>query len=346
MTNFFHIRGHCLLLIVCILCSGCLPSSCRRIESQEISPADSVSRSIATGVIPDTLTTPLILTEPLLKYPRTVLFGSTDNIYVSDTKTGYIVIFPLNGSPKTTFRIQGINYPYLAGWRSDTLIVFDPELHQFHSVIDSVSVNSVMVTNVPPNSLQYVLAHNSNLYLKAVTQNSTHILRRFDHLGNITQEVALYGSSWNHAGHLRHADNRLISLSGFYPRALTWSDDLSYGPDTLQWWGFDSPMLRRTYAFDRGRGRGAPLITSSATSTGDYWFVLNHRAGWLRVDIYNSQGMLEFILIEHSPTYLKEFYPIDLAVKHMTDRSYQIAIAIVAPNPSIQVYHWKPKNPR
>lgn len=345
MTNFLHIRNHCLLLIVCILCSGCFPSSCRRVESQDVSPTDSLSRAIAASIIPDTLGDPLILGATHLRYPRTLLYGPANHIYVSDTKTGHIVMYPLNGSEEKSFRVQNINFPYLAGWHSDTLIVFDPEEHQFHSVLDLKSVDSVAVVDVPQNSLQYTLAHKSHLYLKAITQDSTHILRKLDNSGTIIEELTLYGSSWKHAGYLRYANHRIISLSGFYPRALEWSEDLTIGPDTLQWWGFDSPMLRRTYAFDQGHGRGAPLITSSATSTGNFWFVLNQRAGWLRVDIYNFDGRLQHILIERSPTYLKDFYPIDLAVKHISNRSYQIAVAIVAPAPTIRVYHWTASNP-
>ncbi|MCY4233965.1 MAG: hypothetical protein OXE59_09555 [Bacteroidetes bacterium] len=342
MIKISHIRDHCLLLIICILCSGCLPSSCRRIEPQTISPSDSLSRSIASSIVADTLSEPLILGLSSLKYPRTVLYGQSNHLFVSDTKTGDILIFAFNGETEHSFRVQGINFPYLAGWHSDTLIVFDPETHQFHSVIDSLSVDSVTITNVPQNSLQYALAHNSHLYHKAVTRDSIHLLRRFDRSGTLTHELTLHGSSWKHAGLLRSVENRLISLSGFYPQALSWTLDLSLKPDTLRWKGFDSPMLKRTYAFDQGHGRGAPLITSSATWTGDYWFVLNQRAGWLRVDIYNSDGMLKYILTEHSPTYLRNFYPIDLAVKYIQDGSYQIAVAILAPQPSIHVYHWTP----
>ena len=251
-------------------------------------------------------------------------------------------MFTLEGAIEASFTLPNTSLPYLAGWRSDSLIVFDPEAHQFHFVVDTLSVHSMVVADVPLNSLQYVLASESRFYLKAVTRDTTHFLWELDRTGNPIHESVLHGVSWKHAGFLRQFNNRVVSLSGFYPWALTWAEDLSNGPDTLRWWGFDSPMLRRTYAFDQGQGRGAPLITSSATSEGEFWFVLNQRAGWLRVDIYNFSGMLQHVLVESNPGYSKNFYPIDLAARLSEDGTYQLAVALVAPEPSIRVYEWTP----
>jgi len=342
VTISSHVRSSFLSLIVCILCAGCLPSSCRRIEPQAISPSDSLSRLIAAEITPDSLSDPLVLSEAELEYPRTVLFGPYNQIYVSDTETGHIFCFSSDAATSNSYHLSNIRFPYLAGFISDTLVVFDPDAHQFHFVIDSTSIFTTTVEQVSPNSLQYVLADESLLYHKAVTADSVHVLQTIDYSGKKINEFLLHGSSWVHAGHLRYSSDQLVSLSGFYPWALTWSSDLIDGPDTLRWWGFDSPMLRRTYAYDQGRGRGAPLITSSATPVEDYWFVLNQRAGWLRIDVYDLNGRLQHILTEASPSYHKQFYPIDLAVQVREDGLYQIAVALVAPNPSIRVYYWNP----
>ena len=344
MTHLFHIRSSFLILVFCVLIAGCFPSSCRRIEPQAISPADSLSRAIAADFLPDTLGLPLIFHESHLQNPRTILFGQNDRIYASDTKSGYIFIFNLDGKTEASFTLPNTNYPYLAGWRSDSLIVFDPEAQQFHFVVDMQNVASIDVPEAPENSLQYALASESRFYLKAVSRDTTHFLWAFDQTGIPIRESVLHGSSWKHAGLLRHFNNRLVSLSGFYPWALTWSEDLSEGPDTLRWWGFDSPMLRRTYAFEQGQGRGAPLITSSAAAAGQFWFVLNQRAGWLRIDVYDFSGMLQHILVEPDPSYLKNFYPIDLAARLNSDGAYQLSIALWAPEPSILVYKWIPFN--
>ena len=304
-----------------------------------------MSRTIATRIIPDTLDAPAILESDDLAYPRTVLIGNNRHIYTSDTKNGGIFVFTPDGELERSFRLAGTTFPYLAGWRQDSLVVFDPETHRFHFVVNSVSTDSVTVANVPSDALQYVLAHKSQLYLKAVKRDTTHMLWTLDRTGQLIHEVLLYGSAWEHAGFLRNHDHQLVSLSGFYPRALVWSDDLSNGPDTLRWWGFDSPMLRRTYAFDRGDGRGPPLITTSASAAGEFWFVLNQRAGWLRVDIYTISGTLQHVLVEANPEYIKNFYPIDLSASLNTDGTYQLAIALVAPEPSIRVYTWTPPNP-
>ena len=342
MINASHIKSNCLILVFCILLTGCLPSSCNRIESQSISPADSLSRTIAAGIPPDTLAPPNVIREADLEYPRTILFDQGDRIYASDTESGHIFVFGLNGNIEASFSLSNATFPYLAGWKSDSLIVFDPEAHRFHFVVNGMSIDSIVAEKVPPKSLQYVLANEDKLYLKAVTRDTTHFLWTLDRTGNPIQESVLYGSSWEHAGFLRNFDDQLVSLSGFYPWVLIWAEDLLDGPDTLRWRGFDSPMLRRTYAFNQGQGRGAPLITSSAATAGEYWFVLNQRAGWLRVDVYDRSGMLQHILIEADPSYIKNFYPIDLAVKLNPDGTYQLAVALVAPEPSIRVYLWTP----
>lgn len=330
------------ILVFCILLAGCFPSSCSRIESQVISPLDSLSRTIAAGILPDTLTPPEVIFVAGLEHPRTVLIGEEGRIYASDTQNSRIFIFDVDSTGHTSFSLPSTVFPYLAGWSFDSLIVFDPDTHQFHFVVDTVSVATIATRGMPQKSLQYALANEGMLYLKAVTRDSTHFVWSLDRTGSPIQESILYGSSWEHAGLLRYFDDRVVSLSGFYPWALTWEGDLSNVPDTLRWRGFDSPMLRRTYSFDHGKGRGAPLITSSAAAAGEFWFVLNQRAGWLRVDVYDRLGMLQNILVEANPVYIKNFYPIDLASKLNPDGTYQLAVAFIAPKPSIRIYKWVP----
>jgi hypothetical protein len=301
-----------------------------------------LSRRIAAHITPDTLATPTIITARDMRRPRTVLFGNENQIYVGDTEHNKIFIFPLEGTSHTSFTLPNTSFPYLAGWRSDSLVVFDPESRQFHFVVDTTAVATLTVNQAPANSLQYALAAGSGLYLKVVTRDTTHFLWKLDRTGVPVQETVLYGSRWKHAGLLRASDNRLFSLSGFYPWALFWTENLIGGPDSLRWWGFDSPMLRRTYAFERGQGRGAPLVTSAAATAGKFWFVLNQRPGWLRIDIYDKSGMIQYIFVEANPGYLKDFYPIDIAAKLNRDSSYHLAVALVAPTPSINVYRWVP----
>ena len=323
--------------------TGCLPSSCRRIESRAVFPADSLSRQIAANITVDTLAPPTIITAPDLGIPRTVLFGNDDQIYVGDTEHNKIFIFPPAGTSHTSFTLPNTSFPYLAGWRNDSLVVFDPESRQFHFVVDTTAMASVTVDQAPANSLQFALATASGLYLKAVsTRDTTHFLWKLDRTGVPVQETVLYGSSWKNAGLLRESGNRLVSLSGFYPWALFWTEDLIEEPDTLRWWGFDSPMLRRTYAFEQGQGRGPPLITSAAAAAGEFWFVLNLRTGWLRIDIYDRSGMIQYIFEEADPGYLKDFYPIDIAAKLNPDSSFRLAVGLEARTPSIRVYRWTP----
>ena len=105
--------------------------------------------------------------------------------------------------------------------------------------------------------------------------------------------------------------------------------------------GFDSPMLRRTFAFRQGDARQAPLLSSSAAPAGDRLFVLNMRPGWLRLDVYDRAGRLQHVLVEADPAYNKQFYAIDLAVRMLDGGGYQIAIAVVEPVPEIRLYRWE-----
>ena len=125
----------------------------------------------------------------------------------------------------------------------------------------------------------------------------------------------LAGSQWRNAGMLRLRGDTLLSLSAFYPVA-----DLASlsGTGGIQSWdlvGFDSPMLYRTRSFDAEKGRGAPLLMSSATWHGPALYVLNLRPGWLRIDVYDSDGILRVILVDGHPILRKAFYPVDLAVR-------------------------------
>ena len=309
-----------------------------------------MSRQIAALLTPDTLTSRLeYIGEDghKLTWPRTVLFDDRGDVYVSDSKRNSVFIFEANGTLRNEFTWQDASAPYLAGWREDTLLVFNPreKIASIDFFVDTARVHSVTIPDAPRGALQYASATASSLYLKVVTQADTHFVLQLNHQGEIMARTELLGESWDHAGFIRSYNDELFSLTGFFPRLMAWPDGFANAPITIRLRGFDSPMLRRTYAYTQGSGRGAPLLTSSAVQANGYWFVLNLRPGWLRVDVYDATGQLQYILVERDPGYLKEFYPLDIAVRSIADDTYDIAVSLVATPSVVRRYTWKTQQP-
>ena len=325
--------------------AGCLPSSCHRIEPRDIAPQDSLSRRIAESLAPDTIVSQQTYTgtvDRALEWPRTVLLDAVGHVYVGDTKRHSIFAFDRGGELLREISWPEARFPYLAGWRDDTLVVLAPGESQatVNYVTDSLRVRSFNTPDVPGGTLQYAAAADSFIFLKAVTQADTHFVWQLNHHGDILAEAPLQGTSWDHAGLLRADGNLLFSLTGFFPRIFVWEDGLTKDPVTLRLRGFDSPMLRRSWAFLQGSTRNAPLVTSSAVPAGDYWFVLNLRPGWLRIDVYDTGGNLKNILIEQDPGYRKQFYPLDIAVRMVSEGVYDMAVALVTEVPAVRRYTW------
>ncbi|MFQ5569713.1 MAG: hypothetical protein ACE5G0_08555 [Rhodothermales bacterium] len=332
------------LLLLAFTLAGCLPSSCRRTESREISPADSLSRQIAGQMTPDTLRLAWQAAGPdaaPMEYPRTLLFGPDGHLYVSDAQRHSLYTFTAGGTFVEEQTWDGAAYPYLAGLRGDTLLVFNPDAHRLDFVLAGVSVHRVPTpTDLPDAPFQYVRATDDAIYFKTVGDNFRGYLARLDNQGAMTARVTLPGPYWRHAGLLRTWDDALLSLSGFRPVIDVLSPDLTAPLDTLALVGFDSPMLARSYAFMHGDTYEAPLLSPSAVPVGDRLFVLNLRPGWLRIDVYDRAGRLQHILVQEDPGFNTQFYPMDLAVRAPEAGRYEIAVAMVKPVPEIKLYRW------
>lgn len=331
--------------LLALLYAGCFPTSCHRIESRDIAPQDSISRRIAESLTPDTISSSTVLagtSDHMLEWPRTILLDAQGGIYVGDTQRHSIFAFDSNGDFMREFTWPEASFPYLAGWRGDTLVVFTPAESQatVNYVVDAMQVRSFRTPEVLAGTLQYATVTESSVFVKAVTQVDTHYVWQLNHHGAIESKVQLHGTSWDHAGLLRANGRTIFSLTGFFPRITIWKDSLTGSPLSMRLRGFDSPMLRRSWAFLQGSARNAPLLTSSAVHAGDYWFVLNLRPGWLRIDVYDTDGDLKNILIEQDPGYLKQFYPLDIAVRIMSDDIYDMAVALVADVPVVRRYTW------
>lgn len=333
----------CLLLLLAL--SGCLPSSCRRVESRAIAPADSLSRQIAGQMTPDTLDLAWRASGPAdgaLEHPRTVRFGPNGGLFVSDVARNSVYTFAATGAFVAETTWEGAAFPYLAGLRGDTVLVFNPEARRLDFVVRGVAVRRLSTPgDLPPGALQYVTATDEAIYVKVVAKDAAGYVVRLDAQGQVQARAPLLGPHWQHAGLLRVWDEALLSLSGFRPVIDVLPADLAGPLDTLALVGFDSPMLRRTFAFMRGDTYEAPLLSSSAAPAGDRLFVLNMRPGWLRLDVYDQTGRLQHILVQPDPAYNKDFYPVDLAVRMSEAGRYEIAVAVVKPEPEVKLYRWQ-----
>lgn len=333
-----------LFVVLGLALSGCLPSSCGRVESRAISPADSLSRQIAGQITPDTLVLAWQVTGPgdqALEHPRTVRFNPDGSLMVSDVARNSVYHFRADSTFAGEMTWEGAAFPYLAGLRGDTVLVFNPEARHVDFLVRGASVRRLPTPDdLPAGALQYVTATDEAIYLKVVAKDAVGYVVRLDAQGREAARVSLPGPHWRHAGLLRSWGEALVSLSGFLPVVDLLSADLSTPPDTVALLGFDSPMLRRTFSFVRGETYEAPLLSSSAVPAADRLFVLNMRPGWLRLDVYDRAGRLQHVLVQPDPAFDKEFYPVDLAVRTTEAGRYEIAVAVVKPTPVVKLYRW------
>ena len=276
-----------------------------------------------------------------LQYPRTVRFDTHGNVVVSDAQRNSLFYFDDTGALVHEVTWQGASVPYLAGLHGDTAIVFSPGNHRIDHVAGGIPVRTIPMHNdLPANALQYAAATSASTYIKTVGKDVPPFLAILNREGSLHARRPLSGGTWRNAGPLRVWGDSLLSFSGFHPVVDVLSLSLLGPADSLVLVGFDSPMLARTYAFTQGKGRGAPLLASAAAPSGHHLFVLNMRPGWLRVDVYDRSGQLQRVLLEPEPDYNRHFYPIDIAVRQQPDDTFRIAVAIIEPEPMVQLYTW------
>ncbi|HET6568984.1 MAG TPA: hypothetical protein VFG50_13550 [Rhodothermales bacterium] len=277
-----------------------------------------------------------------LEHPRTVLFGPDGRLYVSDTKRAQIALFSEDGRRLGEIALPEFKHPYLAGFRGDTLLVFNPDAGRIDFVQGGAVRRSVSVpVDVKgDNALTYAAASDSALYVKALSEDTSSYIVRLDEAGNVTRKETLDGPYWRYAGLLRMWGDSLLSFSGYRPvvDVLTPRTQL----DSLVLMGFDSPMLARTRLFMLDEIDQAPLLSSSAAPAGGLLFVLNMRPGWLRIDVYDHAGQLQRVLLQRHPDYDRTYFPVDLAVRPAANGAYDIAVATAATRPSLSLFRWMP----
>jgi len=270
--------------------------------------------------------------------------NSSARIFVSDVERNSLFVFTSDGAFVREINHDSFDLPFLAGWRGDTLAVFNPPslltLFIFENeVIRSVTTPPDIIDDRP---LLYTTVSSDHIFVKAVGRGKKGHIVTLDNHGRIKERHTLEKPYWRYAGFLRMWGDSLLSLSGFRPVI-----DVSYhgtSLDTLALRGFDSPMLGRSRAYMMGEVLQAPLLTPSAAPAGDLLFVLNLRTGWLRVDVFDRQGRLLHRLIEPDPVPNSNFFPQDIAVRRRDDSVYEIAVVLNEPTPRLDLYGWNPES--
>lgn len=325
-----------------VMLGGCLPYSCQREEPRALTPSDSLSRQVAGTVPVDTLRRGPQSTgtaDHPLQYPRTVRYGAGGRIFVSDVERHSVFVFGGDGRFAREITHEALRYPYLAGVRGDTVLVFNPEARQIHFLVGGRVVREMATPpELPEQALQYVTAGDTAVYFKAIGDGMESFIAPLAG-GTDQHRVALPRPYWRHAGLLRVWGDSVLSLSAYRPVV----DVLRPGGrlDTMALVGFDSPMLARSRAFLRGDVHEPPLLIPAADPAGPYLFVLNVRPGWLHVDVFDRGGRLQRRLVQEQPAYHREYYPIDLAVRRAEGR-YELAVLITEPEARLDRYTWTP----
>lgn len=332
-----------------LLLAGCLPSSCQRSESTELLPADSLSRGLAASAPVDTLRPVWTATstgQRAFEYPRTVRFGAGDTLYVTDVRRNSLFVVVGSGVIGSEIPLAGMEVPYLAGIERDTVSLFSPVSSTFYRLHDEHLIDSTVIDDPGRKRTSLVYgAAGKNLYYKRVGPEENGFIARYTSDGAPKDTVHLEGPHWRYAGLVKMWGDTLVSFSGFRPIVdIVAPTENSGGPhatDTLALVGFDSPMLARSRSFMRGDVHEAPLLSSSAAPAGDRLFVLNMRAGWLQVDVFGRDGVLQRRLVQPEVTYRSEFFPQDLDVRR-SNEGYEIAVVYSQPAPALSVFLWMP----
>jgi hypothetical protein len=278
-----------------------------------------------------------------LSYPRSLRYRPSGALVVADAERNSLHVIAPDGSYNREIQSDAFDVPYLAGTTGDTLWVFNAGSDTVVGVSDGgvLSDTGFSIARADEASLVYATAHPDAFYLKVLGEDIGSTLYRYDWSGTVQAERTLPQPYWRYAGFLRIQGDSLWSLSGFRPVVDRLPLDLEAPPDTLALRGFDSPMLERSYAFLQGDTHEPPLLIPSATFADGRLFVLNVRSGWVQVDVFGRDGILQHRLIEANPQPNTDFFPHDLGVR-ADSTGYDITLAVSSPDPAVVTYRWTP----
>ena len=331
-------------LVLFVTLSGCLPT-CVREEDKSLLPADSTGRRIAAEAPTDTLAllwtrTPSSLTG--LSHPRTVRFDSAGTLWLSDASANTLTAIAPNGAVASR-SAPGLDVPYLAGFRGDTVVVFSAGENRFDLVHGGRIARQVRVPELPADEslLRYGAAWGDGFVVKVGSEETSPRLLVLDAAGRLVRTQLLPGPHWRHAGPLRTRGDTLLSICGFRP---IYDRILPDGRrDTVALVGFDSPMLARSRRFMIGDAHAPPLMLPALVPMPDgHLFALNLRLGWVQVDVFDRAARLRQHLIQPHPGPNRQFWPEDLDVWQEPSGTYRLAVTSTRPSPALRMYRWTP----
>lgn len=332
------------LALLALGLAGCLPSS-QRENDRSISAADSASAARAATVPVDTLravwTAAAPDTDPM-PVPSTITWLG-DALAVVETQAGSIRRFSSTGAYLDRTDLPAESFPYGAGARGDTLVVFARGSRQLWwvrpgegIVREAAAPLGTTVAVAAPGLLAARVGGGPDTLAPAVV--------RLDASGAEIDRQPLAGPAWRSIGFLRAWGDTVVALSGYRPVI-----DLvpSGAPaDTLALVGFDSPQLVRSAQFMRGEVDEPPLLTSSAAPVGDRLFVLNMRTDHVRIDVYGRDGALQRVLMTPVSRAPETVMALDLAARE-TASGVELAVLfsrppglLRTPDSRIALYRW------
>ena len=332
------------LFSLAIIVSGCLPTGGDRSGEYWLLEADSLSRVIADETPVDTMRL-VWQTNKNIVYPRSVRFDNYGNLFVSDVQDSLIYTFDTQGT--RTGSITGdFTFPYLAGFRGDSLVVFNPkdDHWRFDIVHGGEVVRTIAVTDslLQKEVFSYGAVSDSAFYVKSLAESFGSQVIAVDDNGQLSAPIFDLGQPyWRHAGGIRAENNNVISFCGYLPVA-NFVNLSESSQDTIRFMGFDSPRLNDTRKFLSGDTHEPPLISAAAATTDSLIFAMNLRLGWIRVDIFDHAGQLQAVVESENQKVNKEFFPIDIDVFQQEDGSWLIAIIAKPEVQGIWVYKWTP----
>lgn len=334
-----------LALSLCLLLTGCLPSSNQRKLARDLFPSDSLSRRIAETVPVDTLALVRRVEAPpeALEYPTSLARLRGGEIVVAETRRGALVTFDSAGAYRSALQYDAFSYPFLAGVAGDTVAVLNRGAHRVDLIVGSEVVGRV---DVPEARNGAALLLPGGLLYKASEEGAGSTLYRLRLDGAERARYTLRGPYWRHLGFLRAWGDSLLSLSGYRPVVDVLAEGTAPGAalDTLALVGFDSPQLERSRLWALGEVDEPPLLSPSAVPLGERLFVLNARPGWVHIDVFerSEDGLrLRRTLIQPDPEMDDRLLPIDLAAHRVGD-AVEFVVLTTRPKPGLTFYRWAP----
>ena len=298
--------------------TACLPSSQRQ-NTHELTPGDSLSREIAAAAAVDSLQMVSVIygtEESPMELPTSLVWlpdSLGGKMFVIDTRRAGLHVIGRDAGYEEEWRPDGLEYPYAAGARGDTLVLLNRGQNRLDFVWEAEIVRSIAL---PEESISAALVTDAAIFVKRADENGIRLLR-LSESGVLEASYHLPGPYWRHIGFLRAWDDSLLSLSGFRPVVDVLAMDVPDGAstDSMTLMGFDSPQLVRSNQYLLGEVDEPPLLVSSAVAFGDNLYVLNLRADGIRIDVYGREGRIERVLAYTDVQALPNAFPVDIAVR-------------------------------